>query len=119
MTCRQAQIGSAITSYVLHSTELEEQQVLSLYHEVMREGRATGAVTPLVGDVRLLAANVTDMVSRDTTLSQARRASLLRRLDRAATERIDGSRHYATVRLLERISRREHKLCPEKCEVRR
>ena len=107
MTCRQAQIGSAITSYVLHSTDLQEQQVLSLYHEVMREGRDAGATTPGAQTVRLLAANLVDTIDRDTTLTAARRESLFRRLNRAATETIDGSRHYATVRLMERAQRAE------------
>lgn len=104
MVCRTTQVGSAITSLVIQQTALEEQQVLSLYHEVMREGRdhptpSPGTIQRRIGHLRTL--------TRLADLSEARTNSILRRLDRAENESMDGQRYYATSRLMARAERAE------------
>lgn len=103
MTCRTAQIGSGITSYVLQRTGLAEQQVLSMYHEVMREGR--DATAPSETQRQRLIGEAIATVSADSDLTEHRRRSIVTRLERARTEPIDGRRYYATTRLLARAER--------------
>lgn len=108
MVCRTAQIGSASTSFVIQTTSLAEQQVLSLYHEVMREGRSAAA--PTESQQRLLTRDLSRLVNDSPDLSPARRDSIMARLARSASEPMDGRRYYATNRLVERAQRAEEAL---------
>jgi hypothetical protein len=108
MVCREAQIGSAATSYVLQTTSLQEQQVLSLYHEVMREGRS--APTPHDTQANATINQLASLVQAQSSLSDARRRSLLSRVERARNEPMNGQRYYATSRLIERANRAEQAL---------
>jgi hypothetical protein len=105
MTCRREAIGSAVTSFVHQRTSLNEQQVLSLYHELMREG--ANAETDTSVHNRAVINSLHNAVIRDTHLSPARRASILNRLDLARTGSPTSARLYATERLMDRARRAE------------
>jgi len=70
MVCREAQVGSAVTSYVIQTTSLEERQVLSLYHEVMRDGRAVTLSPKEFGVLHVLLRADGAVVSPETLLER-------------------------------------------------
>ena len=103
MVCRETQIGSAVTSLVIQTTPLEEQQVLSLYHELMRES-GQPATAPLISR-QVTQGILIDVLEQDlanASLSPARQRSIHDRLRRAREEDLTPQRRYATARLRER-----------------
>jgi hypothetical protein len=82
---------------------IEERQTLSTFHELQREGREAAA--PTAAEYERFLDTMRAVVRSNPNLSEARRASLLARIDVAATETIDGRTFYAA----NRVSQRAHR----------
>ncbi|MGV8845819.1 MAG: amidoligase family protein [Propionicimonas sp.] len=100
MVCRSTSIGSAMTSWARLDSHLEEQQTLSVFHQLVREGHAAPA--PSAVDQLEFVNGVRQRVRTDSTLSDARRRSIMARLDSAATTQMDGRTYYAANRIVNR-----------------
>jgi hypothetical protein len=104
MVCRSTPGNSALTSFARLHSGLEDVQVLSLFHEARREAPDT-AQTPTTAEYQQFLADAIHRVRADTTLSEARRNSLITRLERAENQRPDAETYYAWRTIEERARR--------------
>jgi hypothetical protein len=103
MVCRTTRIGSAVTSFARLHSGLEDQQCLSTYHELLRDGR--DARTPTAAEQTVLIDSLVTATRRADGLTRARRDSLLRRLEEARNAAMDGRTYYAAAHLVARTER--------------
>jgi hypothetical protein len=103
MSCRTSAAGSALTTFARLRSGLTDVQTLSTYHALRHEGRQM----PAPDDARWQSylTEQRTAVEGDSTLTDARRRSLLRRLDTARQQRPDGASFYA-MRTIESTTRR-------------
>lgn len=102
MVCREYAIGSAMTSFARLRAGLEDQQTLSAYHDLLREGR--GVARPTQDMIRELVDEQIAAVQADTVLSEARRRSLIARLETARERDMPGNYYYASRAIMERTA---------------
>ena len=93
MSCRTTAAGSALTTIARLESGLNDVQTLSTFHTLRRTGR--GTPPPSEQEWARFVADQRAQVKGSETFSQARRASLVRRLDQAAAQRPDGATWYA------------------------
>ncbi len=82
MVCRTRPGGSASTSFAQQRTSLQTNEILSLSHELRHEGRHEP--TPSRDEVAAWVDTTRADVQRAPELTDARRASIIRRLDQVA-----------------------------------
>ncbi|MGV8847031.1 amidoligase family protein [Tessaracoccus sp.] len=102
MVCRTTALGSAVTSLARLRSGLEDQQTLSAYHALLRQGQ--DVVAPTVGQRLRLINELRDVTLNDQNLSETRRDSLVGRFDQADTQPMDGRSFYAAQRILTRTT---------------
>lgn len=100
MVCRTTRIGSAITSHARLASGLQDEQALSTFHALIREGR--DAPEPTSDQVTRLIDERIEAVRQDPNLSDARRTSIINRLEQARAQPMNGSTYYAASHLMER-----------------
>src|SRR3712207_2089877 len=100
MVCRTTSIGSAVTSFARLRSGLLDQQTLSTFHDLIREGRNGNA--PTQADIDRLVDEHLHEVRQDATLTDARRRSIANRLEAARTQPMDARTYYAAQRMMSR-----------------
>lgn len=108
MTCRSTPLSSGVTSYARLVLGLEDQQTLSLVHELRREAGPTPP--PTRQEVNSFIDQQIAAVRDDNRLSVARRRDIIARLERARTQDIDGPTWYAVTRVFQRAQRAQNAL---------
>lgn len=97
MSCRTTAAGSAVTTYARLESGLTDIQTLSAYHALRADGRGTPA--PAAAEWESYVTVVQASVRDNEDLSEARRRSILARLDRARSEVPDGASWYALLHM--------------------
>jgi len=103
MSCRTTAAGSALTTFARLHSGLTDVQTLSAYHALRNEGR--GQQAPTEQQWQEFVTGAQEQVRADGSLTDARRRSLLGRLDRAAQERVDGATYFALRNISGRATR--------------
>jgi hypothetical protein len=98
MTCRTTPLGSAMTSYVKILEGVEEYQSLSLYHEEIRD-MPGGLPAPTREQVNEFVDMMIAKVHTSENFTQARKNSLIDRLERSRGTGVSAEIFYASQRI--------------------
>lgn len=92
MSCRDTFANSAITSYVQCTTpaDVPEHVVLSTFHSLLRTGKNVEGQAPTASEANDVLEHQTFLVRNDANLSEARKNSILRRLQSAQAQVASG-----------------------------
>ena len=99
MSCRTSRYGSAFTSLALQTSGLSEPQVLSSYHELRATGTAYSIPAPTPEEWESYLGDIIAVVEDSDNMSEARRTSILARLEQSRDELPDGGSWYALQRI--------------------
>jgi len=101
MVCRSRPGGSASTSYAQQITRLPANAVLSLSHQLRHEG--SGARNPTHAEVQEWVEATAGRVLTETSLSEARRASIAERLRAVVSDgEVSGTEFYSWQNIVNR-----------------
>lgn len=102
MTCRASRLSSATITFARSITGLTDVQLLSLNHQLMREGSANRTAPPTTSEWNALIDELTEAVSSGSILVARGSHDPIARLEAAREETPTATRFYAAQNLLRR-----------------